>query len=199
MYRLYFYFHRAGFYLAYFPNNSKSDLFQYMDAAIETFNSIAEKDNFVIDYSLADSISTYLEKWRMKLWDIGFTDMFKRSGFKKKVTFSLNTLMHRSWSIVSFIGSYSKFTNSLSLQLFIIVDDDYMYLIMLISRRYFMLELIPKKAISKEDLPPFLYSWSDLFSPTCMFNSYQMKTWTSAHLRGAGWYLECGPKTHTRG
>ena len=67
-------------------------------------------------------------------------------------------------------------------------------LIMLILRRYFMLELIPKKAISKDDLPPFLYTWSDLFSPTCMFNSYQMKTWTSAHLCGAGWYLECGLK-----
>ncbi len=54
-----------------------------MDAAIETFNSIAEKDNFVIDYKVADTISAYLEIWRMKLWDIGFPEIFKRSNFKK--------------------------------------------------------------------------------------------------------------------
>jgi hypothetical protein len=57
-----------------------------------------------------------------------------------------------------------------------------------------MLELVPKMAITKDDLPPFLTTWSDLFSPTCMFNSHQLRVWTSAHLRGAGWYLECGLK-----
>ena len=57
-----------------------------------------------------------------------------------------------------------------------------------------MLELLPKKAIKKDDLPPFLNSWIDISSPDCMFNASQLKTWTSAHLRGAGWYLDCGPK-----
>jgi hypothetical protein len=59
-----------------------------MDAAIETFNSIAENDRFVIDYTKADTIAAYLEKWRMKLWDIGFQEIFKRSGFKKSDEFA---------------------------------------------------------------------------------------------------------------
>lgn len=57
-----------------------------------------------------------------------------------------------------------------------------------------MFELVPKKAITKDVVPPFLATWSDLFSDTCMFSPHQMKMWTSSHLRSAGWYLECGVK-----
>lgn len=59
-----------------------------MDAAIDTFRTIAEKDGFVIDYEVADKIDVYLEIWRMKLWDIGFPDVFKRNGFKKDDDFA---------------------------------------------------------------------------------------------------------------
>ena len=57
-----------------------------------------------------------------------------------------------------------------------------------------MLELFAKKAISREDLSPFLGSWLDRESLECMFSTNQSKTWTTTHLNTCGWYLECDPK-----
>jgi hypothetical protein len=57
-----------------------------------------------------------------------------------------------------------------------------------------MQELFPKRGIAKEDLPPFLQTWLDRTSTDCMFSPSQLRTWTSAHLRGVAWYLECGPQ-----
>lgn len=50
----------------------------------------------------------------------------------------------------------------------------------------------PKEGIAKEDLSPFLGTWLDRTSADCMFSKNQLRTWSSAHLRGMGWYLECG-------
>jgi hypothetical protein len=60
--------------------------------------------------------------------------------------------------------------------------------------RYFTQELFPKHGIAKEDLPPFLQMWLDRSSPDYMFFLSQPRTWTSAHLWGVAWYLECGPQ-----
>jgi hypothetical protein len=60
--------------------------------------------------------------------------------------------------------------------------------------RYFTQELFPKRGIAKEDLPPFLQTWLDRSSSDFMFSPGQLKTWTTAHLRGVAWYLECGPQ-----
>jgi hypothetical protein len=60
--------------------------------------------------------------------------------------------------------------------------------------RYFTQELFPKRGIAKEDLLPFLQTWLDRTSTDCMFSPSQLRTWTSAHLRGVAWYLECGPQ-----
>jgi hypothetical protein len=57
--------------------------------------------------------------------------------------------------------------------------------------RYFKHELLAKKAIAKADLPVFLESWMDRNSDMCMFSMPQLKTWTSTHLKGVGWYLDC--------
>ena len=57
--------------------------------------------------------------------------------------------------------------------------------------RYFKAELCGKKAIAKEDFPPFLTTWLDRSSPDCMFSPGQLKSWTSSHLMACPWYLEC--------
>ena len=57
--------------------------------------------------------------------------------------------------------------------------------------RYFKSELCGKKAIAKEDFPPFLTTWLDRSSPDCMFSPGQVKSWTSSHLMACPWYLEC--------
>ena len=57
--------------------------------------------------------------------------------------------------------------------------------------RYFKLELFPKKAIRKADLPPFLTTWLDRSSPDCMFSTVQLKTWPTPHLQAYPWYIEC--------
>jgi hypothetical protein len=54
--------------------------------------------------------------------------------------------------------------------------------------------LFPKRGIAKEDLPPFLQTWLDHTSTDCMFSPSQLQTWTSAHLSGVAWYLECSPQ-----
>ena len=53
------------------------------------------------------------------------------------------------------------------------------------------MELFPKKAIQKADLPPFLTTWLDRSSPNCMFSTVQLKTWPTPHLQACLWYIEC--------
>ena len=62
---------------------------------------------------------------------------------------------------------------------------------MCLIHRYFKLELFPKKAIQKADLPPFLTTWLDRSSPDCMFSTVQLKTWPTPHLQACPWYIEC--------
>lgn len=57
--------------------------------------------------------------------------------------------------------------------------------------RYFKLELEAKGAISRLDLPPFLSGYLDRSSDTSMFSPHQQRTYTTAHLSGGGWYLDC--------
>lgn len=70
-----------------------------MDAATEKFNTIAANDGFTIDLDAADSISAYLEKWRMRLWDIGFSQVLKNRAFNKTHSFTdyvdAELLVHR--------------------------------------------------------------------------------------------------------
>jgi hypothetical protein len=123
-----------------------------MDVAIVTFNSIAE-DGFSIDYTKADSIPVYLENWRMKIWDIGFPEIFRRSTFEKGDDFAkhsdasslVNRIIYRFVPKPLILSIYFIFS-SLLLKSHVIE--------LLILCRYFMFELVPKKAISKDDLPP---------------------------------------------
>ena len=62
---------------------------------------------------------------------------------------------------------------------------------MCLTLRYFKLELYPKKAIQKADLPPFLTTWLNRSSPDCMFSTFQLKTWPTPHLQACPWYIEC--------
>ena len=59
--------------------------------------------------------------------------------------------------------------------------------------KYFKYELLAKGAITKEDLPIFLSAWLDRSNTTCMFSAHQQRTWSTSHLTGGGWYLDCSP------
>ena len=61
------------------------------------------------------------------------------------------------------------------------------------TRRYFKYELLAKGAITKENLPIFLSAWLDRSNATCMFSANQQRTWSTSHLTGGGWYLDCAP------
>ena len=61
------------------------------------------------------------------------------------------------------------------------------------QHRYFKYELLAKGAISKEDLPVFLTTWLDRSNSACMFSALQQRTWTTSHLTGGAWYLDCAP------
>ena len=58
---------------------------------------------------------------------------------------------------------------------------------------YFNYELLPKRAITKKNLPIILSAWHDRSSPSCMFSANQQRTWSTSHLTGGGWYLDCHP------
>ena len=47
--------------------------------------------------------------------------------------------------------------------------------------------------MTKEDLPIFLYAWLDRSTSPCMFSANQQRTWSTSHLTGGGWYLDCAP------
>ena len=57
--------------------------------------------------------------------------------------------------------------------------------------RYFKYELEAKGAIQREDLPTFLSGFLDRNSADCMYTANQLRTFTTAHLSGGGWYLDC--------
>ena len=61
------------------------------------------------------------------------------------------------------------------------------------SCRYFKYELLAKGAITKDDMPIFLSAWLDRSNSTCMFSANQQRTWSTSHLTGGGWYLDCAP------
>ena len=61
----------------------------------------------------------------------------------------------------------------------------------LLPCRYFKFELEGKGSMASLDLPPFLSSYLDRTSTTCMFTAHQLRTYTTAHLSGGGWYLDC--------
>jgi len=50
---------------------------------------------------------------------------------------------------------------------------------------------LAKGAIANEDLPVFLTTWVDRSNSKCMFSPHQLRTWTSSHLAGGIWYLDC--------
>jgi hypothetical protein len=60
---------------------------QLINATVESLNSIVAKDGIVLNLGgldSLDSLPTYLEKWRMQLWDLAFPAIFKGiSPFKK--------------------------------------------------------------------------------------------------------------------
>jgi hypothetical protein len=66
-------------------------IFQLIDAAIDSFNNIVTKDGIVLNLGGLDGPDTlpaYLEKWRMQLWDLVFSTIFKGvSPFKKNDVF----------------------------------------------------------------------------------------------------------------
>jgi hypothetical protein len=66
-------------------------IFQLIDAAVDSFNTIVAKDGIVLSLGGLDGpdiLPAYLEKWRMQLWDLAFTTIFKGvCPFKKSDVF----------------------------------------------------------------------------------------------------------------
>ena len=65
---------------------------QFINATVDSFNSIMAKDGIVLNISRLDgldSLPTYLKKWCMKLWNLAFLIVFKGiTPFKKTDIFS---------------------------------------------------------------------------------------------------------------
>jgi hypothetical protein len=66
-------------------------IFQLIDAAVDSFNTIVAKDGIVLNFvvlDVPDTLPNYLEKWRISLWESGFSTVFKGvCPFKKRDVF----------------------------------------------------------------------------------------------------------------
>ena len=58
-----------------------------MDGGTKSFNTIAAKDGLTMDMDAADSVTAYFEKWRMKLWDIRFSNVLKNRAINETHSF----------------------------------------------------------------------------------------------------------------
>jgi hypothetical protein len=78
-------------------------IFQLINAAVNSFNSIVAKDGIVLNLGGLDGLDiepAYLENWRIQLWDLAFSIVFKGvCPFKKSGVFvdycRANLLMKR--------------------------------------------------------------------------------------------------------
>jgi len=50
---------------------------------------------------------------------------------------------------------------------------------------------MPKNALGHSNCPPFFGAWIQPSSDLCIFTPAQLKKFSTAHLHGGGWYLEC--------
>ena len=60
---------------------------QIEDAAIEYFDSMVRDDNITVNYNILEQpqyLIEYIEGWRRKIWDHGFTNYFKGHNYFKK-------------------------------------------------------------------------------------------------------------------
>jgi hypothetical protein len=68
-----------------------SYIFQLIDPAVDSFNTTVAKDGIVLNFGGLDGLDTllaYLEKWRMQLWDLAFSSVFRGvTPFKKSDVF----------------------------------------------------------------------------------------------------------------
>jgi hypothetical protein len=66
-------------------------IFQLIDAVVDSFNTIVAKDEIVLNLGELDGpdiLPAYLKKWRMLLWDLAFSSIFKEvTPFKKSDVF----------------------------------------------------------------------------------------------------------------
>ena len=56
--------------------------------------------------------------------------------------------------------------------------------------RYFYMELLPKKAIDRNDFPAQFLKWTDTSSRDCIYSEYQRRSFERPHLLHCPWYLE---------
>ena len=63
---------------------------------------------------------------------------------------------------------------------------------LIVEFRFFMRELLPLGALTKEQLPVYLASWVDKTSPLCMYTMTHTRVWSNAHLKAGCWYIDCG-------
>jgi hypothetical protein len=72
---------------------------QFINAMVDSFNSIMAKDGIVLNIGRLDgldSLPTYLKKWRMKLWNLAFLVVFKGvTPFKKSDYLGVTLLVKR--------------------------------------------------------------------------------------------------------
>ena len=185
---------------------------QIEEGAIVLFESVLRDDNITVNYSIPKQpqyLVEYIEGWRREIWDHGYPNYFKgHNYFKKGDSFeahkgskaAVHSVVYRYVQTTSAMllnpkVASPKFQDGSPFQVtpaaFDVNSRCVVHPNFCLPCRYFKFELEGKGAIASLDLPPFLSSYLDRTSTAYMFTAHQLRTYTTTHLSGGGWYLDC--------
>ena len=150
-------------------------------------------NNIVLNLDSEDkpaTIEDYVECWRVRIWEYGFIAMFKGKDASARQR-HLRTLSSQTLLLGA---SYTDmFSSSFSISLMLIeFHIQYLTSNSVQDYRYFMKELLVKRAIDMTRLPLFLTTWLDKTSQYCMFTLRRLRLWTPKYLKACSWYLNYG-------
>ena len=184
---------------------------QIEEAAVGLFKSVLRDDNITVNYNIPEQpqyLAEYIEGWRRQIWDHGYPNYFKGHNYFKKGD-SFEAHEGSKAAVRRVIYRYIQTTSAMLLNpklaspnqdgspfqvtpaAFGVNGRCVVHPKLCLPCRYFKFELEGKKAIPSLDLPPFLSSYLDRTSVACMFTAHQLRTYTTPHLSGGGWYLDC--------
>lgn len=170
------------------------------------FEDLCGGGNLLVNWEASPGIlkpSDYVERWRIILWEKAFFSFLHpniKPPFLKSTRLdnvpsadlAIKRLLYRFvFCFIIFLEFYSFLILYIFLMFVSHVQLLHFHFLLIFCCRYVKRELMPKNALGHSNCPPFFGAWIQPSSDLCIFTPVQLKKFSSAHLHGGGWYLEC--------
>lgn len=134
----------------------------------------------------------YVESWRILLWDRAFPAFL---GSKAKKTFDKKTIFTKfpgTEDVVKrVIYRYESLFKHVCISNPAVRLSHILSILKLAHTRYFKRELLPKGAVTVQQLPKYFPLWIQRGSDQCIYSPQQLKRYKAPHLEAGCWYLDC--------